>query len=181
MGRRGPAPQTKELLRARGSRRANLITHDTRPSDPEAARPPSCPKWLDPDAKRMWRWVVPHLDTLKYVIVIDRGILARYCQAWSRWKRAEEFLQKYGETYPIKDSAGKVRCFCPWPQVAIAHQLGLLLLRLEQELGLSPASRTRINPAPRRPWQLPPPRTDGRFDLFHGGGRMTPPTGKKSR
>jgi len=175
MGRRGPAPMPKELLRARGSRRAKLIKHQTKPEVPDAARPPSCPKWLDPDAKRMWKWVVPHLDMLKIVIKVDRAVLARYCQAWSRWKRSEMFLQKYGETYPLKDSAGRVRCFCPWPQVSISLQLSQTLTRLEQELGLTPSARTRLDPKLCRPW-LDPVREDGRvpFDLFSGGGRRPP-------
>jgi P27 family predicted phage terminase small subunit len=140
MGRRGPVPLTKQMLQLRGSWRA-----DRNDSEPQA-RPgrPGCPKWLDVEAKRVWRRVVPELEFMGVLAKVDRQALARYCQLWSRWKRAEEFLQKYGDTYPLKDEKGTVRCFMPWPQIAIASKLAAALGRLEQELGLTPAARTRI-------------------------------------
>lgn len=50
-----------------------------------------------------------------------------------------------------------------WPQVAIANKLAQQLTRLEQEFGMTPSARSRIqvsNPEPARP---SPPRSRGSF------------------
>ena len=63
--------------------------------------------------------------------------------------------------YPHKDESGKVKCFQQWPQVAIANKLAIQLTRLEQEFGMTPSARTRIQvhvPAPQPKWLSP-----GRF------------------
>ncbi len=75
----------------------------------------------------------------------DRNLLILYCQTWARWEEAEVFLSRYGSTYPLKDEAGRMRCFMPHPQVSIAYKLSTTLVRLGQELGLSPSARTRIS------------------------------------
>jgi len=82
---------------------------------------------------------------------VERNALIRYCQTWSQWKRAHEFIQKHGESYPIKGEDGRLRYVQQFPQVAIANKAAILLLRLEQEFGLTPASRPNIVAMGRRP------------------------------
>ena len=142
MGRRGPKPKTPWELRASGSWRAGLLDHAVK-AEPGA---PPCPRWLDPDAKKAWRWLAQQLAIMRVLSKADRAAMMRYCQTFSRWKRAEMFLQKYGHTYPLKDQAGKVRCFMAFPEVNIAATLAQQLGRLEQEFGLTPASRSRLWP-----------------------------------
>ena len=50
----------------------------------------------------------------------------------------------------IKDDRGKLKCLQQVPQVAIANKLAQALTRLEQEFGMTPSARSRINvqPAP---------------------------------
>lgn len=76
--------------------------------------------------------------------MVDDKALVRYCEAWVRWKRAAEFLAKNGEAYPILNEDKKIKCMIQWPQVSIFNNLATLLLRLEQEFGLTPASRSNI-------------------------------------
>lgn len=121
------------------------------PSPASMNNRPNCPAWLDRDAKGVWRYTVPLLEGMGILTRADRNALARYCQAYARWKRAELFLQKNGDIYPLKDDNGRVRCFIAWPQVAIANKLGQTLTRLEQEFGLTPSARTRIEPVGHRP------------------------------
>lgn len=144
MGKRGPRPEPKRLLQLKGSWRGNLNPNEP---DPERDRP-ACPKWLTRDAKRMWWKLVPRLEACGLLTYIDGNVLARYCQLWSRWKKAEEFLDKFGSTYPLKTSDGKVRCFMTFPDVHIASSLAAQLTRLEQELGLTPSARSRIDLRP---------------------------------
>lgn len=109
---------------------------------------------------------------MKVLTKIDGNALARYCQLWSRWIRAEQFLQKYGDTYPLKDESGNVRCFMPWPQVAIANKLSQSLTRLEQEFGLTPSSRTRIQTDCAQSFEN---AVDAETRAFFAGGGPVPP------
>ncbi len=142
MGKRGPAPTPTNLLRLRGSPLATKRRETTEPK-PDMTRP-RCPSWLDEEAKLAWRQVVPQLDTMRVLARIDGNALARYCQLWSRWKKAELFVQKHGDTYPLKDESGRIKCLMQFPQVAIAHKLAGQLTRLEQEFGMTPSARARI-------------------------------------
>ncbi len=142
MGRRGPAPTPTAILKLRGS---TLVTKRRDQSEPKAPKgKPRCPDWLDKDAKTMWRHLVPLLDAMGVLTRLDGNALARYCRLWSRWRKAEAFLDEKGEMYPLRDEKGQVKYFQQWPQVAIAHKLALQLTRLEQELGMTPAARTRL-------------------------------------
>ena len=150
MGRRGPAPTPTPILQLRGSRRVTK-----RRSELEAKGPPGtpdCPDWLDADAKAKWFQLVPRLEQMGVLTLVDEGAVARYCHLWVRWRAAEDFIKKHGEMYPIKDDKGRTKCVQPWPQVATANKLAMQLTRLEQEFGLTPAARTRIHvPRPAAP------------------------------
>ncbi len=74
----------------------------------------------------------------------DRNALARYCDAWSRWQNAAAFLDKHGDAYPIKGTDGTLKYMQQFPQVSIYHKLAAVLLRLEQEFGMTPSARTAI-------------------------------------
>lgn len=140
MGRRGPAPTPASILQARGGFRADRCRDELQPPEGQ----PECPNWLDEEANSAWQQLLPLLTAMNVLSKIDGNALARYCQLWARWKKAELFIQKNGDVYPIKDDAGKIKCLQQFPQVAIAHKLAALLGRLEQEFGLTPSARTRI-------------------------------------
>lgn len=142
MGQRGPAPTPTAVLKLRGS---SLVTH--RREDGEVKGPagrPTCPKWLDADARAAWRQLVPLLDEMGVLSRIDGNALGRYCRLWTRWRKAEDFIDKHGDMYPLKDETGQVKYFQQWPQVAIASKLAQNLTRLEQEFGMTPSARTRL-------------------------------------
>lgn len=140
MGARGRAPTPTEILKRRGSWRGN-----SRPSEPKPQKTaPPKPRRLTKEQSAVWKQLVPELERLGVLSRIDGNALERYCTLWIRWRRASDFLEKYGESYPLKDNDGKVKCFMPFPQAAVVNKLSVLLLRLEQEFGLTPASRTRI-------------------------------------
>ena len=140
MGKRGPRPLPTAVLQARGSRRAKANKLEPEPP----AGLPECPDWLSDDAKAVWSQITPILQKMGVLTIADGNALARYCTALAQWREAEMFLQKYGLTYPVKSGNGTVKCFFQWPQVAIVQKLSLVLTRLEQEFGLTPSARTRI-------------------------------------
>ena len=143
MGRRGPAPTPTNILQIRGSKLVTKRRNQTEAKGPEGT--PPCPDWLDGDAKAKWNELVPKLEQMGVLTLIDQDAVARYCHLWVRWRAAEDFIKKHGEMYPLKDDKGRTKCVQAWPQVATANKLAQQLTRLEQEFGLTPAARTRIH------------------------------------
>ena len=140
MGRRGPRPTPTEILKRRGSR--EVAKREKEPKPTKGA--PTIPAWLDKDAKTVWRQLVKELNAIGVMTKVDGNALARYCRLFVRWKQCDAFIRKYGESYPIKDDGGKVKSFQQFPEVGIVNRIGPQLLKLEQEFGLTPAARTRI-------------------------------------
>ncbi len=100
---------------------------------------------------------------------VDGDALTVYCRSWSRWAQAEQFIKKHGETYPVYDTDDRgiktLRSFRAFPQVAISRELRATLNRYEQEFGLTPSARTRIQvPISARPM-------DPRKARFFTGGK----------
>ena len=141
MGRRGPPPTPTGLRIVKGNPgKRPLNTQEPKPR----GGPPRCPSWLDDEAKRVWRRTVRELAGLNVLTHADRDALAAYCQTFSRWKRAELFLQERGDVYSLKDDKGGVKCLQQFPQVAIARNLAQLVRSYQQEFGLTPSARSRI-------------------------------------
>jgi P27 family predicted phage terminase small subunit len=140
MGQRGPHPMPTKILALRGSWRAK-----TRPQEPQPppARP-TCPAWLDRQAKAVWRQLIPRLATFGLLSQVDGAALARYCVLTVRWRGAMQFIQQYGETYPIKNEQGAIIGMQPFPQTWIMKSLGAELLRLEREFGMTPSARAAL-------------------------------------
>ena len=141
MGRRGPPPTPTSVLKKRRSWRANI--NPAEPQPPKGV--PVRPDWLGPEACAAWDCLVPLLQVTGVLTPLDGPALTRYCDAWGRWVNAARFIHQHGEMYPIKDDQGRVKCFMPFPQTVTYHKLAQMLVRLEQELGLSASARTRIH------------------------------------
>ncbi len=142
MGRRGPAPTPTAVLKLRGS---TLVSKKRLASEVQGPHGlPQCPDWLVDDARTMWDHLIPMLEGMGVLTRIDGNALARYCRLWSRWRKVEEYLDKHGDMYPLKDEQGRVRCVQQWPQVSIAAKLSQQLTRLKQEFGMTPSARSRV-------------------------------------
>jgi len=138
VGRRGPAPQPTNIRLLHGN--PSKRTFNKREPQPRRERP-SCPRWLKGEARKEWQRVIPELDRLRLLTVVDRAALATYCQAWSRYVEAEAMLSKIGSILKAKDSD----YFQISPYATISKQNALLVKAFCQEFGLTPASRTRIS------------------------------------
>ena len=117
--------------------------------EPQPARGvPSCPAWLDPDAKREWRRVTPELDRLGVLTLIDRAALSAYCQAAARVMQAERVLTDKGltaETYREGlDGDMYLTGIVTRPEVGIALKYYGVMKTYLVEFGLTPASRTKL-------------------------------------
>jgi len=143
MGKRGPAPTPTNILKIRGSWRANKNPLEPKPKEGR----PTCPRWLSPEAKKVWKVVTRILLNMRVLTVADGMQLARYCDAFVRWRSAAQHLNEHGEVYPVRDEKGEVKAFIPWPQVSIYNKLFSLLSRTEAQYGMTPAARTSIEVA----------------------------------
>lgn len=146
MGRRGPARAAKEILKLRGSKRAKR-----RESAPDAdGRRPRRPQWLTGEGRAVWDRLVKRLEQMGVLDSVDREALARYCTLWVRWREAEKEL-KSGEAV-IESTTKEGNPYLqqsPW--VGIANKLAVELRRLEQEFGMTPAARARVEVKPQKP------------------------------
>jgi len=141
MGLRGPRPTPSAILKARGTYRADRARGEVK--GPRGI--PRCPTGLDKLAKQCWTQLIPMLLSMGVLSRIDRNAIVRYCIFWSQWHQAQQFLAKNGLVYPIKDGNGKVKCLAAFPHVAIVSKVGLLLTKFEQEFGMTPSARMRID------------------------------------
>ena len=113
MAQRGRKPKPtaiKELEGNPGKRPLN----DAEPK-PERKAPP-CPKWLEPEAKKEWRRLSKQLEQIGVLTEVDQAAFASYCQAYARWKEAEEFMTQHGTI--VKTKSGYWQTV---PQVSIAQ------------------------------------------------------------
>ena len=135
---RKPLPTALHILQ--GTYRA-----DRHGGTPEiAVEIPKPPRDLDKRARAAWRYYAPLLAEMRTIGLADREALACYCAAVSRRERAEEELAK---TAPLVKSPSGYPVQNPW--LAIANKAMEQMLKWGQELGLSPAARTRIKVAPK--------------------------------
>jgi len=140
-GRRGPAPKPTAIRLVRGNPGKHQITgREPRPK----AGVPRAPEWLPDDARPIWRRLSDQLKDMGVLTLAESDAMAGYCTTFLQWRRASEFLDKHGMTYPLRDGGGRVKCLVAFPEVAIARNALLLLKAYQQEFGMTPAARTRI-------------------------------------
>ena len=136
MGQRGrkPKPSAIRLLEGNPGKRAI----NQREPKPDKKAPP-CPKWLDPEAKKEWRRLSKKLEQLGILTEADMSVFASYCQAYARWKAAEEIISSHG--FISKTPSGYLQAI---PHVAIAKEYARIMNRCAEQLGLTPSSRSRL-------------------------------------
>lgn len=132
---RKPKPTALKLLEGNpGKRQLNK-------NEPKLEKKaPKCPSWLEPEAKKEWRRMTKVLETIGVLTLVDLAAFAGYCQAYARWKAAEEVLTKNGMIF--KTPSGYMQQV---PQVSIAQTYLKIMKDFCSEFGLTPSARSRIN------------------------------------
>lgn len=100
---------------------------------------PRCPSWLEDEAKKEWERVGAILEQYGLLTEMDMAAFAGYCQAFARWKEAEEFLTQHGPM--LRTPNGYLQQV---PQVSIAQTNMKIMLRFCEQFGLTPSARSRI-------------------------------------
>jgi len=131
---RKPKPTALKVLEGNPGKRP-LNMNEPKPEK----KAPKCPSWLEPEAKKEWRRMSKQLEELGVLTQVDAAAFAGYCQAYARWKEAEEFLSKHGTIF--KTPSGYIQQV---PQVSIAQTYLKIMRDFCSEFGLTPSSRSRI-------------------------------------
>lgn len=157
MGRRGPHPKPNALRQLAGQ--------PLKPNTPiPQAGVPTCPNWLKGEAKSEWRRVVAELVAIPDLLtLVDRSVLASYCQHYARWREAERAIDKDGSIIDIIGKHGEVVAKQPSPWVGISHKECELMTKAGDRLGLNPSSRSSIHLPSKQKHSndpLKPPKTD---------------------
>lgn len=127
MGTRGPLPKPNARRRNKRETNGKLRT----------ARPPM-PPGLPVEAQREWRRIVPVLEQMGTLTVIDRAVLIRYCVTWADWVDINDLLGKTARL--IKGRDGNLVRNPLW---LLRKDAGLALDAMAIQLGLTPAARLR--------------------------------------
>jgi P27 family predicted phage terminase small subunit len=104
---------------------------------------PKAPAGMNKDARKLWRYFAARLAKVRVLTELDGEALAIYCSAAARRAKAEAEIARTGEV--IKTPAG-FAAVSPW--LSVQQKAAELMLRYGQELGLSPAARTRLKTSP---------------------------------
>lgn len=131
-----PKPTAIKKLTGNPGKR-KMSAREPLPERDFAAEPP---KWLDQAAREEWQRVVPELQRLGLLTMLDASALAIYCDAFSTFVRASKALNEHGLVF-----ATKTKYLAPLPYVAIKNQAALIIRQYCQEFGLTPSSRTRLS------------------------------------
>lgn len=91
---RKPKPTALKVLEGNPGKRP-LNKNEPQPEK----KAPRCPSWLEPEAKKEWKRMAKTLETIGVLTQVDKAAFAGYCQAYARWKEAEEFLSKHGTIF----------------------------------------------------------------------------------
>ena len=131
---RKPKPTAIKILEGNPGKR-QLNTSEPMP----LKKAPKCPAWLNIEAKKEWRRLAKQLEDLGLLTTIDMAAFAGYCQAFARWKEAEEFISKHGTI--VKTPSGYWQQV---PQVSIAQTYLKIMNKFCEQFGLTPSARSRI-------------------------------------
>lgn len=136
--RRGRKPKPTNLRKLGGNAgKRKLPAAEPAPPTSDDLLVPS--PWLEKLAKEEWRRIAPTIMSLGLLTVVDRSGLEGYCQAFARWRQAEQVLTKQGLCFKTPKGYVQQR-----PEVSIAQQYLHKMHSLAAEFGFTPASRTRV-------------------------------------
>ena len=142
MGKRGPKKTPTNILRLRGSRRA-----DDRPkNEPQPRRGmPEPPDYLQGEALAEWHRKAELLYEQGTLTLVDDTILAAYCLAYELMLVALEECRKEGQD-KLKIITKTVNCnTIQFPALGVYRTALKDMIKFAAELGMTPSGRTGIN------------------------------------
>ena len=139
---RKPFPTQLHVINGNPSKK-NLNTNEPKPKP----IPPDCPAWIKPEGKKLWKQLMPELERLGLMTIVDGGAFAAACQSWAEYVGYLRVLKKNGETYEYTNKFGATNIM-PRPEVAMKDRALANYRAFCAEFGLTPASRVRLGTKP---------------------------------
>lgn len=143
MAGRKPKPTAQKIIEGNPGRRP-LNENEPKPQ-PGAGK---CPSFLSREARAEWNRIVPELERIGVLTMVDAGAIAACCQLYGRWIQLERDINNEGNSIeePCFDKEGnptgtiiKIN-----PKVTAARQTLQQYRAYCTEFGLTPSSRSRI-------------------------------------
>lgn len=151
MGKRGPPPEPSILKYIRGNpSKETLNTAEPTPDLVPSNFP--APKALDGPAVEVWNDTVPKLAKMRVLTEADVPTLTRYCIETALYLVCYEKVKTHGEEYTHLEpdphrTDGRLRIkytqVTPWATQMHRHHAAML--RIEQEFGMTPSSRSQVS------------------------------------
>ncbi len=91
------------------------------------------------EARNEWDRITALMKGTGILSRVDKNILALYCDTWATYREASKMVQREG--YTITYSTGSV---AQNPAVGVLHKARGDLIKLLQELGLTPSARSKV-------------------------------------
>lgn len=108
---------------------------------------PTPPLHLDAYALEEWNHICGALFHCGILTEIDGRGLAMYCQAYGRWRKAEEAIQEIASEDPVNGGLMIMTTNGNWvqnPMVGTANTAMRDAMKYAAEYGLTPSSRVRL-------------------------------------
>jgi P27 family predicted phage terminase small subunit len=144
---RKPKPTARRKFEGNPGKRPFNLQEPQHDVPTEAFDRPPAELAAQPLAAAEWRRLAPVLRRSRTVTEADRSALLALCLEWARYLEATAQIRKDGLVIRTK----KTRYPMPNPYLPIATRALANCSRLWPELGLTPASRTRVHAAPAPP------------------------------
>ena len=111
------------------------------------------PDYMTGYALEEWHRVIDGLKIMELVVEIDQTVVAAYCASYSIWRMAHDEFEKLKKksvkkALILKTAQGN---HIQQPLLGIMNKAAADMVKYANELGLSPASRTRLNVLPEKP------------------------------
>jgi len=138
-GPRGPAPTPNVVKLLRGNPGKRAIRPEPQPEIPPQV--PEPPPILSGPARAEWVRLAGELWRLRLLSVADLMPFAAYCQAFARWRAAEEALERLGQQLVVRGTSGDPIAN---PLLRISRQAAADMVHFGAHFGLSPSAWARI-------------------------------------
>lgn len=147
MAKRGPKPQSPGLRLVHGNPGKRPLAAGVR--GPDAGRP-KMPSWLGKIAKAKWRALVPQLEQLGILTVVDGDVIAAYCSAWEEFEAATRVLT--ADVTRCQECGVNGGRFSSRGTGGLAHHPAVAMQRSAWKAIQSFAAILGLNPSVRRGW-----------------------------
>ena len=145
----GPKPIPTAIKRKMGNPGRRPLP-ENEPQPPEEM--PDAPAHLDRYAREEWDRMAPIAFNMGVLTTADRAVFSAYCMAYSRWRRAEEVIQKEAreENKEGLFVAKKTGTLVVNPLLKVSQEAAHDMLKYAVEMGLTASARARLAVSPQK-------------------------------